>query len=127
MSMIRSITMDGQRYTFYCDSWNTRHGFAHGCEMFGGGGFYKIAENKCYYLNRTWEMWTYQCAIAGAVINAIDHIEGRVADALKEKNGWSKLTVKRREAVMEALDHDTEYQTLTKVLHEVNSRNPAWD
>lgn len=127
MSMIRSITMDGKTFTFVCESWSTRHGFAHGCEMFGKGGYYKIAEEKCYYLNRTWECWTYQSAILGAVRKARDYAAARVEDALKDANGWKKLTAKRRAVLMDALEHDAEYKTLTKVLDSVNSYNPAWD
>ena len=130
MSMFRSITMDGQRYTFYCDSWDTRSGFAHKCEMFSipeGGVPIKIAEEKCYYLNRTWEMWHYQSAVLGAIYKARDHAVGRVIDELKARNGWKKLNAKRRKIAIDAVDNDAEFKTLSKVMDVVNSYCPAWD
>ena len=127
MSMVRSITMDGKTFTFVCESWSTRHGFAHGCEMFGKGGYYKIAEEKCYYLNRTWECWTYQSAILGAVRNAIDYVAGRVREDLMERNNWQKITAKRKDELDNALENDAEYATLKKVYDNLKGYNPAWD
>lgn len=127
MSLVRSITMDGKTFTFVCESWSTRHGFAHGCEMFGKGGYYKIAEGKCYYLNRTWECWTYQSAILCAVRNAIDYIAGRVRDDLMERNNWKKITAKRKDELDKALENDAEYATLKKVYDNLKGYNPAWD
>ena len=127
MTRTMEITIDGKRYRFYLNAWGTRSGFAHGAEMFDCESYRIVAKQKCYYLNRTWECWTYQTAILGAVSKAMDYIESDVADKVRSENGWKSITKKRRAVLDEALDNNDEMVRLRKLYKELNKSRPAWD
>ena len=127
MTRTMEITIDGKRYRFYLSAWKTRSGFAHGAEMFDCESYRIVAEDKCYYLNRTWECWTYQTAILYAVRKAMDYLKSDVADNLRAENGWKNITKKRRAVLEEALDNNAEMVRLRKLYEELNKSRPAWD
>lgn len=127
MTRTMEITIDGKRYRFYLSAWKTRSGFAHGAEMFDCESYTIVAEYKCYYLNRTWECWTYQTAILGAVSKAMDYLKSDVADNLRAENGWKVITKKRSAVLDEALDNNDEMVRLRKLYKELNKSRPAWD
>ena len=126
MDMVKTITVDGKRFEFICRSWGTRSGFAHGAEMIDMENYTIMAEAKRFYLNRTWECWGFQPAILDAVEKAMGYRRERIADRLRDVNGWKKITKQRREALDRALAIDPEYHTLSKVLAEVGKNRPAW-
>ena len=127
MELMKSITMDGKKYYFNCESWGTRSGFAHGCKMWDAENWGKVAEAKRFYLNRTWECCDFQSVILDAVGKAIGYAGGRVREKLFDANGWQKMTAKRREALAGALALDPEYGTLRKLYTELAGNRPAWD
>lgn len=126
MDMVKTINMDGKRYEFICRSWGTRSGFAHGCEMVDMENYTIMADNKVFYLNRTWECWDFQTAIKGAIGKAMAERREIITDRVRDVNGWKKITKQRREALDRALAIDPEYHTLSKVLEEVGKNRPAW-
>lgn len=121
------INVNGKRYMFICESWDTRSGFAHGCKMVDMENWTTVSEAKRFYLNRTWECWRYQSAILDAIDKAKSYREARIADRLRDVNGWKNITKKRRGDLDRALELDPEYSTLTKLYEEVSKNRPAWD
>ena len=86
-----------------------------------------MAEAKRFYLNRTWECWDFQSAILDAIEKVKGYREARIADRLRDVNGWKNITKKRREELDRALEIDPEFSTLTKLYNEVKGNRPAWD
>lgn len=127
MDMVKKITVDGKRYEFICRSWGTRSGFAHGAEMIDMENYTIMAEAKRFYPNRTWECWDFQSAILDAIEKAKGYRKARIADRLRDVNGWKNITKKRREELDRALEIDPEFSTLTKLYNEVKGNRPAWD
>lgn len=127
MDMMKTITVDGKRFGFVCRSWGTRHGFAHGCEMIDMETCTIMTEAKRFYLNRTWECWDFQSTIEDAVEKAMGYRRERIADRLRDVNGWKNITKKRCEALERALEIDPEHATLSKLCTEVRKNRPAWD
>ena len=127
MDMVKTITVDGKRFQFVCRSWGTRSGFAHGAEMIDMENYTIMARAKRFYLNRTWECWDFQSAILDAVEKAMGYRRERIADRLRDVNGWKNITKKRREELGKALTVDPEFSTLTKLYTEVKGNRPAWD
>lgn len=56
------------KYSFYCETEDTRYGFRHLCSMFLRGQ--EVGDSVKKYYNRTWEMFTYQSALLSAVENS---------------------------------------------------------
>lgn len=97
-------------YTFVCGSRNTRNGFAHDCTLYDGD--FEISNASCYYLNRTWECYTFQSVMKKVVRIAIDDLEKRYLVGFKSLNGYSKMTEKRKEEFEDFLKTKENYTRL---------------
>ena len=95
MSTIKEFSVNDHKYTFYCNSRSTRYGFAHDAELFDNG--YLRCKASCFYLNRTWECYTYQSVMKKAVSNAIDSILSTMKYDYLSVNGYERMTAKRKE------------------------------
>lgn len=115
---IKKFTVNGKEYEFVNSSRNTRSGFAHDTTLFING--VENAEHTCHYLNRTWECYTYQTVMMGAVRELINDRRIRLERKYKEDNGFSKLTDKRRlelENIFTADNVLNEYEEAIKILN----------
>lgn len=121
------ITINNHPFRFDCRSWGTRSGFAHGAELTDTGRWERLAEEKCYYLNRTWECYNFQTAMLGAIRKAQNNEVTRVWNGLQRTNGWQKITAKRREALDKALAESEYFTTLKALYEEVEKCYPAWE
>lgn len=121
------ITINNHPFRFDCRSWGTRSGFAHGAELIDTGSWLRLAEAKRFYLNRTWECYTFQSAMLDAIENAMDSQRDDITRKLKRENGWEKITAKRREALDKALAEDEYMETLKALYDEVKKVHPAWE
>lgn len=70
---------------------STRSGFSHTSELISGNGEV-IGFDKRNYINRTWEVYTFQSSMRGAVTNAINN----EIERQKTLQGIKRLTEKRR-------------------------------
>ena len=123
----KTININGKRYMFICEGWDTRSGFAHGCKMVDLENWTTVAEAKRFYLNRTWECWRYQSAILDAIDKAKGYREARIADRLRDVNGWKNITKKRREELERAVALDPVCDNLTALRKEIGGYHPAWE
>lgn len=108
---------NGNIYTFYCDSRDTRHGFKHVCELYVNG--YHDADGVCYYLNRTWESYQYQSVMFDAIDSLIDRHKNRLMEQFKDEHDYSRMTAKRREEFEKVLDTDDTMKELQQVEQKV--------
>lgn len=92
----KKVTVNNYDCLFACESQNTRNGFKHVVSFVDKGYEYKAT---CYYLNRTWEKYSYQSAMIKAVNEALLRVKIRIEYELKERNGWKKITAKRRDLI----------------------------
>lgn len=126
MSENMCMEINGKRYLFSCESWSTRSGFAHGCRMIDLENWRTVAEAKRYYLNRTWECYRFQSVIEDAISNAMADKRDDITADMKRRNGWEKLTAKRREMVNAACAADVGMGILKALVEEVGKVYPAW-
>ena len=114
---IKKFLVNGKEYMFVNSYRNTRSGFAHDTTLFING--VEEVENTCHYLNRTWECYTYQTVMMGAVRELINDRRNYLERKYKEDNGFSKLTDKRRSALEDIFTADNilnEYEEAMKKL-----------
>lgn len=114
---------NGIQISLSADSRGTRHGFAHDAKITvypNNGTFcgYSVSAH-CYYLNRTWERYTYQTVLRQACHNAMECRADELKPAFMNANGYKKLTKKRAAEFMETLKADNEYSAINEVLQQL--------
>lgn len=117
MSKVIFVNVENITFTFYCQSASTRYGFKHVVEMYNGG--YYINTGKCYYLNRTWERWTYQSACIQTVNNELERIYNDVKTGYKSEHNIKRITEKHKKAIDEIYENMA--GALLKLKHELNT------
>lgn len=121
------IKIDGTEFGFDCKSWGTRSGFAHGAKLWNETSGERLATEKVSYLNRTWECYTFQTAMLGAIRKAQNDRVTEIWKGLCHENGWERITKKRREALDAAIVSDKPMATLGVLYSRVKDCHPGWD
>lgn len=116
-----TMTVNGKRVEFVCDSRNTRHGFAHDASMFVDGRH--ESKGHCYYLNRTWESWTYQSACLTAANNAESYWTDRLLQAFKWTHGIKRMTAKRREEFEKELNENEDIKLYRAIIDDLRKNS----
>lgn len=109
-----NIKVNNTNYEFICESRDTRYGLAHDCYLMIDCVEKSIAH--CYYLNRTWERWTYQSVCCQAVYNLIESITDREKEFFKREHDYKKMTAKRKVEFEETLKHSKTLNDLNTVM-----------
>ena len=90
---------------------SSRSGFSHTSELYDDN-YNLIATAKCNYINRTWEVYSFQSSMKMAVSKAIDN----EIKTIKNKMGIKRLT-KEKQAEIEAYSSTIQQlKTLYKTL-----------
>ena len=97
---IKKYARGKNEYEFVCEYWETSYAWGHKVTMFKNGCEYNT--NKVRYYNRTWENWTYQTAICGAIYNEIEKREKRLIEDYKYNNGIKRLKAEIKENIINA-------------------------
>lgn len=124
MEDVKRFEINGREFAFLCDSYSTRNGFAHRAKMFEN--WRKTGEAKRFYLNRTWECWDFQSVILDAISNAMSDVADDVKEDIKARNGWDKITAKRREAFTASLAENERYTLLKNLYEDVRKAHPSY-
>ena len=105
-----------------CTSRNTRHGFAHDANLFVDGiPWYGTAH--CYYLNRTWECWTYQSVCLEVVRSANDSRRAWLKENYKYENNVARITKKHSAALEEIYNADEDVKTMRAAFEVLRDRS----
>ena len=89
---------------------NCRNGFNHFGKLLINGEI--VAEIKCHYINRTWEVYNGQSARKSACWNWMQSHEKSVKEAIKKRMGLKRTTPKVKELLVEELAKDVKYQAV---------------
>ena len=117
MSTLWKRTINGREVLFVNSSRGTRHGFAHDTEVFIDGRNY--GKHTCHYLNRTWESYTYQTVMKCCTYDLIEKERNWQEREYKERNGYKKLTAKRREEFEREFNGTPEVKLYYAILKEL--------
>lgn len=86
----------GRNFEARCTSRDTRNGFAHDCTVHDDN-YNDCATAHCYYLNRTWERFTYESVLHEAIYQMAQEKADRLVERWKEENGKSRISKEKRE------------------------------
>lgn len=118
MKMIKiekQSTIDGKKYTFefICNWHDTRGGFAHDCNLFINN--IEKTVSHCYYINRTWEVYTFQSVCMNAICNVINEYTDKCREIYLDIHGYKRMTQKRKTDFNDFISHDDYLNMLKSV------------
>ncbi len=113
--MIYNKEINGVKFTFVCESWNTRNSWGYMVTLYKNDSI-KIGRAKIRYYNRTWESYQYQSAIKNVIIDAIVEIKAAAKIAFKAQHNYKILTKKRAAEFLGWLAKDSEYNMYNELL-----------
>ena len=112
---------NGNEVSFINESRDTRNGFMHACSLIVNGN--EVSCGKCYYLNRTWEVYRYQSCMRVAVQNHLDALISTLTQTFKEQNGYKIITSNRKQALKEVLDSNIDVMSYRQLLNAVDKQS----
>ena len=117
MSSIKELKVNGKIITFVNRWESRRNGFSHESEVFFEGHF--IAKNRVNYTNRTWERYTYQTTMRGAIYDLMERQKQALKDLYKRENNLARLTAKHSEKLNEKIYNDSYMQFLKSIYEQL--------
>ncbi len=100
-------------FEFICDWHDTRGGFAHDCNLFINN--MEKTVSHCYYINRTWEVYTFQSVCMNAICNVINEWIDKARNAYCDTHGYKRMTQKRKTDFNDLISHDDYLNMLKSV------------
>lgn len=91
---LKKLDIDGVEVTFVNKFVSRRYNFQHVSTLFIDG--VKEMTHVSTYINRTWERYTYQTAMLGAVDDLIEQGKKAELERFKTEHGIKRLTAERR-------------------------------
>lgn len=119
----RTIKVNDKDYVFICRSSRNRSGFTHDCEMqIGSQSFTRHVQ----YYNRTWENYTYQTVMMGALNEYKEHIEKCIKEDFLEENGYNRMTPSRKIEFEKVLSENRQLKEIAVVKKELDENSTWW-
>lgn len=110
---IHKLNIDGQEITFL-NSWRgTGSGFMHETELYIND--WQASTARCYYINRTWERYSYQSVMLEAVHQLQEKETEREKAYFLQANGYKNMMKHRKAAFMEYLANNEELAFYKKI------------
>jgi hypothetical protein len=97
--LLMNVEVDGRSYEIDAHFEDCRDGFNHVAEITSDHGQTLLQRNKCHYINRTWEAWTFQTVIKGALYNMKHEVHSDIVAKAKNLLGYKRETPKVKELV----------------------------
>lgn len=122
MTIIQRI-VNGKVYRFHCEYHKTRNGFKHSCLLECHQGehvdctIYLPDESTCYYLNRTWERYTFQSVCKQRIYEIIENCKKTALYLHKEKYKVKRLSKEKKEQIWSESEKLKELQAVLDSLN----------
>jgi hypothetical protein len=117
---IRKVSIRDNVYTFVNDCTSNNYGFNHISTLFKGD--LEVYKNKVHYINRTWECYTYETSMRGAVNGLIDEKLNRHIARYKEQNGVTRFKKGEKEQVINEFRESDTYKELQELKDAIQQR-----
>lgn len=116
---IKRFEVGDKHIEFVNESCSTRHGFKHVTTMFVNGC--QQGTNTVHYLNRTWECYPFQTCMRGCVRELLENRIENLKSDFKFKNGYSKMTAKRKEEFESSIKDDETMAFYNELLEKIGA------
>lgn len=118
---IRRKKIGTRKWEFVNEYWETRHSWGHKTTIFRNG--YQYEPHKVRYLNRTWEMYTYQTCMFGAVAEIREQELARFIDNYKWEHNIYRFRKGEKQKVEQEFEKTEIAKDLKKLRQAVADRN----
>lgn len=102
----RAIKIGNNNYEFENESFSNYRNWGHKTRLYLNR--YLISENKCIYLNRTWESYQFQSCMKGAVYNLIEEEFENLILNYKTENNVKRLKSSVKEELRSEFENKNE-------------------
>ena len=119
----RTIKVNGKEFVFICVSAKNRSGFTHDCEMQIGAQTFKC---HAQYYNRTWECYTYQSVMVGALYNYKEYVENRLKENFLASMGYKRMTPKLKVVFDSLIAENETLKDIAEVRKELDHNSSWW-
>ena len=99
---IRTLKIGKNIWQLVNESWSTSRSWGHKTNVLKNG--YEYVEHKCRYINRTWERYTYQSCMFGAVEEIKERELNRFIDNYKYENNVDRFKKGEKEQVIKMFE-----------------------
>lgn len=113
--MIYNKKINGVKFTFVCECWNTSTSWGHKVTLYRNENVI-IGSVKIRYYNRTWERYQFQSAIKNVIFETIERITGEAKAVFKNLHNYKILTKKRTAEFVYYLSLNSEYKLYNELL-----------
>lgn len=100
MEIRKVVCSSGRTYRFVNESWNNSTGWGHRSVMMLWN-HYECSDVKIKYLNRTWEMYSYQTVMMKALRTYEEELKERFIENYKDKNNIIRFKSGEKDKVIE--------------------------
>lgn len=100
---IRRKNINGNNWELVNEYWETSYSWGHKTTIIKNG--YDYGTHKVRYYNRTWESYTFQSCMSGAISELEETELQNYIDRYKEKNGISRFKKGQKEKVIQEFNN----------------------
>ena len=105
--------IDGKEIIFLNNSRGCPSGFMHETELFIDG--WQASDARCYYINRTWERYTYQSVMLEAVDKLQQRETEREKHIFRQQRGIKNIMGRHKSALEEQLENSKDLLFYKKI------------
>lgn len=110
----------GNIWKFVNESWSNSNGWGHKTTVFKNS--YDFEPHKVRYYNRTWEMYTYQTCMSGAINEIYDFQLNQFIINYKEKNDITRFKKGQKEELVKQFNETELGQDLQELKDAISNR-----
>lgn len=119
---IRKVkTTNGNLWQLVNEGWSNSNGWGHRTVVIRNG--YDYEPHKVKYLNRTWESYTFQTCMSGAIETIYENELNRFIENWKNKNDITRFKPNQKEAVIKEFENTEIAKELKEVKKAISERN----
>ena len=118
---IRTKNINGNKWQLVNETWETYNAWGHKTTIIKN--CYSYPPHKVRYYNRTWECYTYESCMRGAVETIIDEELQRYIDIFKDDNGIIRFKKGQKEEVINAFKQSDIYAELQALKDAIRNRD----
>ena len=118
---IRKKTINGANYSLVNETWENYNSWGHKTTIFRNSREYLT--HKVRYYNRTWESYTYETCMLGAVQSIIDEEMEFYIQNYKNNNNINKFKKGQKEEVINQFKETNIYKELSELKQAIRDRN----